>query len=182
MTTTKLLTAEDLYQFEGDSNRYDLIRGELIQMSPAGGEHGELASTINGFLWVHVRERRLGKTYGAETGFILARDPDVVLAPDAAFIHAGRISTEMDQTRFLEIAPDLVVEIISPSDLARDVQTKVRTYLAHGVRLVWVVEPRQQYVTVYTADGSARFITYEEDLDGGDVLPDFLVPLSEIFP
>lgn len=114
MATTKLMTAEDLWQLDDSEHRYDLIRGELIQMSPAGAEHGELAMTIGGFLWSHARKHRLGKTYGAETGFILARDPDVVLAPDAAFVQAGRITSEMDETRFLEIAPDLVVEIVPP--------------------------------------------------------------------
>lgn len=181
MATTKLMTAEDLLQLEDDEHRYDLIRGELIRMSPANGEHGGIAAEILGELRAHVRTHRLGKTFAAETGFVLARNPDVVLAPDAAFVRSDRLPPRDEWSRFLEVAPDLVVEVASPSDRWTQINDKVMEYLRHGVALVWIVDPRLQQVTVYTADQGPRVVTIEDQLDGGRVLPDFRMAVAEIF-
>lgn len=181
MATTKLMTAEDLWQLEDDEHRYDLIRGELIRMSPANAEHGGIAAAIVGELRSHVRANRLGRTYAAETGFILARNPDVVLAPDAAFVRSDRLPPREKWNRFLELAPDLVVEVVSPSDRWTEINDKVTEYLRRGVALVWIADPRLQQVTVYTSDQGPRVFTIKDRLDGGEVLPDFRLPVAEIF-
>lgn len=181
MATTKLMTAEDLYQLDDDEYRYDLIRGELIRMSPANAEHGGIAAEIGGELRAHVKTNRLGKTYAAETGFILARSPDIVLAPDAAFVRADRLPPREQWSRFLELAPDLVVEVVSPSDRWTEVNEKVTEYLRYGVLLVWIVDPRLQQVTAYTLAQGPRVFTIEDQLEGGEVLPTFRMPVAEIF-
>ena len=181
MATTRLMTAEDLWDLKDDGYRYDLIRGELIRMSPAGAPHGELSLRIGASILAHVNEHQLGKAYGAETGFILARNPDVLLAPDVAFIQNSRLPPKSKRVGFMEVAPDLVVEIVSPSDLFREVHAKVMEYLARGVRLVWVVQPERQEVTVYDPDLSPVVMSMDEELDGGDVLPGFRLPLEDIF-
>jgi Uma2 family endonuclease len=181
MATTRLMTIEDLVALGDEPGRNDLIRGELIRMSPAGARHGEIALNIGAYLWAYVREHELGKTYGAETGFILARNPDVLLAPDVAFVRAERLQADEEQSGFLELAPDLVVEIVSPSDRSNDVSDKVMEYLQAGVGLVWVVEPRRKLVNVYLPDHTSRILSGEDELDGGDVLPGFRLALSEIF-
>lgn len=181
MATTKLVTAQDLWELDPGEQRYDLIRGELIEMSPASARHGEIAMTIGGHLWSHVRALGIGKTYGAETGFILARDPDIVLAPDAAYIRLDRLPAEIDQDRFLELAPDLVVEVVSPSDRSRDISDKVMEYLGAGVQLVWLIEPRRKLVTVYTPDRKSSILTVDDELDGGEVLPGFRIHVADIF-
>lgn len=181
MATTKLMTAEDLWQLDDEPGRFDLIRGELIRMSPAGFRHGKLSALMTRRIADFVYTHRLGDVVGAETGFVLARDPDVVLAPDAAFVRSERLPSEDEQEGFLELAPDLVVEVVSPSDRSRDVHAKVRAYLDAGVMLVWVVDPGSQDVTVYTPDRTARVFVTGDELDGGDVLPGFRLPVADIF-
>jgi len=181
MATTRLTTIQDLAQLGDEPGRYDLIRGELIHMSPAGARHGEIAMRVGYKLAAYADEQAAGVVYAAETGFVLARDPDVLLAPDVAFVRQGRLPHDDELDGFLEIAPDLVVEIVSPSDRLRDVSDKVMEYLNAGVGLVWVVEPRRKLVNVYLPDRTSRILTGDDELDGGDVLPGFRLALPEIF-
>lgn len=124
MATTKLMTAEDLYRMEDDGWRHELIRGELIQVPPASHLHSTLAAWIVTVLNMHVRPQRLGNVSGADGGYILSRNPDVVVAPDAAFVKADRLPDEIPT--YPELAPDLAVEVVSPSDRMNDVTDKVR--------------------------------------------------------
>lgn len=181
MATTRIMTAEDLWQLEDDEYRYDLIRGELIRMSPANYRHGILGMRIARKIADFADEHDLGEVPSSETGFVLARDPDVVLAPDAAYIRLDRVPPRDQQNRFAQLAPDLVVEVVSPSDLSRDVHTKVMEYLAAGVMIVWVVEPKTEDVTVYTPDRTARVYVTGDELDGGEILPGFKLPIADIF-
>jgi Uma2 family endonuclease len=181
MATTKLMTAEDLWRLDDDEHRYDLIRGELIRMSPANYRHGILGMRIARKIADYADVHELGEVPSSKTGFILARDPDVVLAPDAAFVRLDRVPPRDQQNRFAQLAPDLVVEVVSPSDLSRDVHAKVMEYLTAGVKLVWVVEPRNEDVTVYTPDRTARVLSSADVLDDGDVLPGFKLPIADIF-
>lgn len=179
--TTKLMTVEELEQMPDDGYRYDLVRGELVRMSPAGRRHGRVAFTLGFLLAPHVNEQALGELYAAETGFILARDPDLVRAPDVSFVRADRLTGEMSDDGYLNLAPDLAVEVVSPTDRYRQVLEKVMDYLNAGTPLVWVIEPRRRLVTVYTPDQSARILTEQDELDGGDVLPGFRTPVAAIF-
>jgi Uma2 family endonuclease len=178
---TALMTAEDLAALPDDHHRYDLIRGELVRMAPSGGDHGRIAIGIGARVWLFVTQHKLGAVYAAETGFTLARNPDSVLGPDVAFIREDRLPPWAEQQGFPEVAPDLVVEIVSPSDRANEVTDKVMEYLDAGVKLVWVVHPRQRIVTVYTPDRIAHILREEDELDGGDVLPGFRLLVEEIF-
>src|SRR5688500_10982462 len=121
MVMTKLLTVEDLERLPDDEHRYDLIRGELLKMAPAGGEHGEIASRAAIKAGAYVLENRLGETYGAETGFVLQRDPDTVLGPDFAFVRQDRLPPREARRGYMPVPPDLAVEIVSPSDTADEV-------------------------------------------------------------
>src|SRR5919202_6996359 len=118
-------TVEDVERLAEDECRYDLLDGELIRMAPAGGEHGALAIRLGSHLHNFVEQRRLGQVFGAETGFILARNPDVLLGPDAAFVRADRLPPRDQRRSYFRLAPDLAVEIISPSDRWRYVTDKV---------------------------------------------------------
>lgn len=132
-TTTRLMTAEELWALPDDERRYDLIQGVLHEMSPADAEHGELGMEFGWRVGRHVSEHGLGKTYNSETGFILARNPDTVLAPDVAFVRGDRLPTPRSARRkFLPLAPDLVVEVVSPSNSATDIEDKVQDYLDGG--------------------------------------------------
>lgn len=181
MATATLRTVEDLMGLDGDPGRFDLIDGEISRMAPASGHHGGIAGTLSRVVGNFVFDRDLGTVYTAETGFILRRDPDSVLVPDLAYVTADRLPPLDDQVGFLALAPDLAIEIISPSETARRVAAKVAAYLDAGCRLVWVVEPRQRTVTAWTPDRQSRVFRADETLDGGDVLPGFTVPLANVF-
>jgi Uma2 family endonuclease len=175
------MTAEQLLELPDDGYRHELVQGELQTMAPAGGQHGQIALTIGGLVWNHVRQHSLGRCYAAETGFVLRRDPDTVRAPDLAFVASARLSGG-PSSGFLDEVPDLVVEVVSPSDRASDVTEKALTWLDHGVRLVWVIDPRARLVTVHRPGDVIGLVRGEQAvLDGADVLPGFRVSLDELF-
>lgn len=122
----------------------------------------------------------MGGVYAAETGFILSRSPDTVRAPDAAFVVSERLA-DQPATGFFEGAPDLAIEVISPSETVDDVESKVIDFLEAGTQLVWLIYPRTQTVTVYRSLTDIEILTIEDKLDGGVLLPGFSVPLKEIF-
>jgi Uma2 family endonuclease len=151
-------------------------------MSPASARHGEIAATLARHLGNYVADHRLGTVYAAETGFLVGRDPDTLLAPDVAFVRAERLPKPGQQQGFLELAPDLVVEVVSPSDTSRYVSDKVLTYLDAGCRLVWVVEPERRTVTVSAPERTARVMMAADTLEGGQVLPGLTLAVAAIFP
>lgn len=179
MATTKLMTIDDLCEIE-EPGRYDLIRGELRSMAPAGQEHGEIEMNILSALWDFVREQRLGRVYPGDTGFILSASDQTVLSPDASFVSTERVPTE-NKAPFLPISPDFAVEIVSPSDRSTDLLEKVVEYLNAGTQLVWVVDRRMRMVTAYTSGLDAHVYTDTDMLDCGDVIPGFQIRVSDIF-
>ncbi|MBI4674240.1 MAG: Uma2 family endonuclease [Chloroflexi bacterium] len=178
---TKLMTAEEFFEHAPQDKRSELVRGEMIEMAPASEEHGTIAGNIFAALHNFVRKNKLGKVYAAETGFILSHEPDTVRAPDAAFVAATRLGARVRRGGFFEGAPDLVVEVASPSESAEDIQDKVIDYLSAGTRMVLYLHPRSKTITVYRSLDNIRVLTLNDTLDGGDVLPGFRVTLEEIF-
>jgi len=178
---SRLITAEQFIELPDDGHNYELVRGELIEVSPSGFHSAEIGSTIGAFLFNFVRQHRLGAVTNGEGGYILARGPDTVRAPDAAFIRADRVPQGADRDFFVRHPPDLAVEVMSHTDRLRDLRAKCLEYLDAGVRLVWLVEPKPQRVTVYLPDRSTRTLGISDTLDGGDVLPGFNLPLAEVF-
>jgi Uma2 family endonuclease len=175
------MTAEELFSLPDDGWRYELVRGELNRMPPAGIQHGYIASRLNQRLLAYVEAHNLGLVCTAEAGFRLARNPDTVRAPDVAFIARERIPAEGVPTGYWPGAPDLAVEIVSPSDRFDDVVEKVVEYLAAGTRLVWVIPPRTHTVMVYRATGEVQLLRGHEELQGEEVLPGFTCPVSALF-
>jgi Uma2 family endonuclease len=181
MTATKLMTAEELFLMPDDGFLYDLIDGELVRMMPPGGGHGKTTFDLAWHIASFVRPCGLGTVFAAETGFVLRRNPDVVLGPDIAFVRTDRLPADRVPEAYVELAPDLAVEVISPSERRGQVMRKVRKYLEGGVRLLWLVNPRRRTVTVYTPGVEPRILTDTDELDGGDVLPGFRLAVAAIF-
>jgi len=176
----KLMTAEELFEWV-NGRRGELIKGEFIEMSPSGGTHGKLSSRIARILGNFIEENNLGESFGAETGFILFRDPDTVRAPDFAFISKDRLSLIEEFDKFISIPPDLAVEIISPHDRWPDVEDKISDYFSAGVSLVWIINPKPQAVQVYRSPSQISLLSGADVLQGDDVLPGFSIPVERIF-
>ncbi len=174
-----LLTIEEFERLPDEAARLELVRGQVVREPPAGFEHGGIGVQIATLLHTFVREHGLGKVLAAETGFVLFDDPPTVRAPDVAFVARDRLPA--DPRGFARMAPDLAVEIVSPSNTVPDIQGKVIDYLDAGTKLVWVVEPRGRTVTVYRSREEIRILTSEQEIDGGEVLPGFRTPVSEFF-
>lgn len=161
---------------------YELVDGELIMMmSPAGWVHGHLVSTIVGILEAYVREKKLGMAFSEQTGFILTRNPDTVRAPDAAYVREERIPNERSLTEYFPGAPDLAVEVLSPSNRASTMKRKIAQYFAAGTRLVWVVDPMAKTITVHAPARDPVALCKGDALDGADVLPGFRYNISQLF-
>lgn len=176
----KLVTAADLLLLEDGEWLTELEQGRLVREPLPGGEHGRLVMEIAVRLSVHVRERELGVVV-AQSGFHIASKPDTVRGPDVAFVRAERIPAMGVPEGFFDFAPDLAVEVISPSNTAREVMRKVLEYLTAGSSVVWVVDPSSRTVTVYPGREHIRILDEKDELHGSPVLPDFRVPVSELF-
>lgn len=181
ITDTKLVTAAELLRMPDDGLRRELIHGEVRTMSPAGHQHGRIALLIASSLLQHVQAHQLGRVYAAETGFKLASNPDHVRAPDAAFVRSERVAAVADVEGFFPGAPDLAIEVISPSDTFAEVEEKVFDWLQAGTRAVIVVNPKQRSVTLYRSFGEVRVLAGEERLGVEDVVPGWSLPVKDLF-
>jgi Uma2 family endonuclease len=180
-TTPTLTTADELFMMPDDGFRYELVRGEARRMPPAGSEHGAVIMNIGTPLDQFVKAHSLGVVFGAETGFRIASNPDTVRAPDLAFVRRERIPEAGIPKEFWPGAPDLAVEVISPSDTYTEVEEKVNDWLDAGTRLVLVLNPRTRTVTVHTSRTNVTRLTEADLLTGGEVLPGFTCRVSELF-
>ena len=178
--TTDVRTANELLHWYVPGKRAELVRGRLIVSEPPGAKHGAVANRLAVLITNHAEANNLGRVYAAETGFWIEVDPDTVRAPDVAFVSHERLPKD-DPDGYARFVPDLVVEVLSPSDRASKVKEKVRDWLAAGVRLVWVVDPRKQLARVYREDGAGATVTGDQTLDAEPVLPGFRYSLAEVF-
>lgn len=149
-------------------------------MPPPGFEHGQVSIRVASLLSAFVRPRGLGAVTG-EAGFQLAADPDTVRAPDAAFVAADRLPPRDQRRGYLRLAPDLAVEVLSPDDRPRAAAAKTRAWLAAGVRILWVIDPVARRATVHAPGQPAVEVGPGGALDGGDALPGFVLPVSDLF-
>jgi Uma2 family endonuclease len=175
------VTAEELLRMPDDGSRYELVRGELRKMTPAGSAHGRITVRITWRLARHVEENQLGAVYAAETGFVLSTDPDTVRAPDVAFVSRSRLEAVGEVEGFWPEAPDLAVEVVSPGDTYAEVEEKVFDWLEAGTKMVVVVNPRKRTATVYRSSTDITALAEDAVLDAGDVVPGFKLPLREVF-
>ncbi len=177
--TDVLLTGADLLAM-GEVGACELIDGRLVPMNPPGGEHGRIEIRLGRYLDEFVEQRQLGWVVGGETGLYIRHNPDTVRGVDLAFISRQRLPAGVD-AGYLDVAPELVVEIISPSDHWGEIEAKLADYFSAGVGQVWVVQPAQQQVYVCRTLTERHLLQAGDTLHGEGVLDGFSVPLDAIF-
>lgn len=180
-TTEQLMTADELLRMPDDGFRYELVKGELRKMAPAGHEHGRVAINFTWPLAQHVTTNKLGVVYAAETGFTLATNPDTVRAPDVAFVSRERLKEVKSASGFWPGAPDLAVEVVSPGDTYAEVEEKAIDWLAAGARMVLALNPRKRTVTAYRSLNDIVILNDDATLDLDDVVPGFKIAVKDIF-
>jgi Uma2 family endonuclease len=180
-TITQLMTADELLVMPHGNCRYELVQGVLKVMEPAGFEHGKITMIVATSLFQFVHDNELGTICAAETGFKISSNPDTVRAPDVAFISNEELDRVGSPKGYWPGAPDLAVEVVSPNDIYEEVMDKVLEWLDAGCRMVVVVSPRKRNVTVYQSLEEITILTEADILDGGDVVPGWLMPVRNIF-
>lgn len=179
-TAKALLTADEFFRLPSTEGKQELVRGKVVQMAPPGGEHASLQSELIYRLRLSAETERQGFVLG-EAGFKLASDPDLVRAPDVAFVEAVRFPGGRLPAGYIDGPPDLAVEIVSPNDTATEVEEKVLEYLDAGAKRVWVVNPTTAAVTVHYPDRTSRTLRGDDVLSGEDVVPGFAVRVGDLF-
>jgi Uma2 family endonuclease len=179
--TQKIITAEEFMRVPepADGSKQELVKGVVITMPPPGGRHGYCYSKIDRRIGNFVDQHGLGTLFSNDTGFISESDPDTVRGPDVSFWSRARL-TEVPKG-YIEIPPDLVVEVVSPGDHYARIQKKVEHYLEKEVRLIWVADPEDRSVTVYRPGVRMTVLGENETLTGADVLPGFTCRVADLF-
>jgi len=183
-TTERLLTAEEFFALQcPDDARHELVEGRVAVTPPPGARHSGTAGEVYAALRAFVQQHGQGRVL-MECGFALWRDPDTVRAPDVAFVRGDRLEAGELPAGYIEGAPDLAVEVVSPNDTATEIQRKVTEYLRAGSQRVWVVWPEERSVTVHRPDGSAHTYGAQEQLSSDDAsfaAEGFGLPVADIF-
>ena len=177
--TPMLITAEDLFHTSIPDKHVELVRGVMVVREPPGYVHGDVTARIATLLTNYADERGIGRVLAAETGFKLQSNPDTVRAADVAFLRRERLP-DPRPTGYPALAPDLVVEVLSPGDRPGETFGKIGDWLEGGVRLVWVIDPERRLARVYRQDGTETYLAETDTLEGEDVLPGFACRLDFI--
>ena len=161
---------------QSDLEGYEYVKGKLIPMAPPTMEHGEISMSLSLLLGVHIRENELGRLYPADTDFKLG---DRLVKPDIAFVSTARMPENKRQAS--PVAPDLAIEIVSPTDIQYRIIEKAFAYLNAGTRLVWIVEPVGKTVTVYRSQTDIKTFTIDDTLSGEEVAEGFSCQVAQLF-
>lgn len=180
-TIEKPTSVEEFYEIAFEGFRGELVRGKLRETMPTSILHGIIAGRIAGLICVFLLQNKIGEVLTAETGFRLSSVEKTVRVPDVAFLSNEKLAEVENFSKFFEGTPDLAVEVISPSETYNDVQEKLEDYLSAGVKMVWIIRPKQKTITVYRSLFDFSVLHENEELDGADVLPGFKCDLQNVF-
>jgi len=176
-----LMTPDEFLVYPLPDVKAELVRGELRVTPPAGGPHGCAVSNITYLLRAHVQGRGLGRVFGDGIGYELVQLPRTVRVPDASFVNADRLPKDGIGPGLLRLAPDLAIEVLSPSETASSLEEKLDDYRACDTQLIWVIDPVRRTVMIVASDSPVRWLHETDTLDAGDVVPGFHCNVAEIF-
>jgi Uma2 family endonuclease len=183
-TTTRLMTAAEFYDWtqrpENQGKHFELVRGEVVEMSRPGERHCLICGNVGWLLNGYVRQRRRGRVLTNDPGILLQRDPDTVRGPDVVFFDDVRPYDQLNP-KFAEGIPTLAVEVLSPTDRIGKVTRRITEYLRAGIRLVWLIDPEACDVTVYQPGKNSEVFEANQELTGGEVLPEFRCRVDDLF-
>ena len=179
--SAKLMTPDEFLVYPLSDVKAELVRGELRVTPPPGGPHGRAGTNLVVLLSIHAKAHRLGSVFGDGVGYELAQLPRTVRVPDASFVRADRLPSDGVGPGLLKLAPDLAVEVLSPSETASELEQKLDDYRTCGTPLIWVLDPVQRTVMVVANDSPLHWLREPDTLDGGNVVPGFSCRVSELF-
>ena len=177
----RLISIAEYARLPNDESTWDeLVRGQVVRepLPPAGGPHGRVMLQVGRLLRNHVDEHGLELQCGVHAGFVLEEEPGTVRGPDVWVMRRGR---GMGRYPWPDGAPELAVEVLSPSNRPREMAEKVTQFLAAGAVLVWVLDPRRRTAVVYRTGAQPQTLSSEDEIDGGEVLPGFHVKVGRLF-
>jgi Uma2 family endonuclease len=173
--------AEWLRTFE-DEQRFEWVEGQLREKPSMGAKANRIATVLASFLDAHARSHRLGLVFTQECGYqAFPNEPKRVRFPDVSFVARGRLPNDRPPDGHMRIPPDLEVEVVSPNDIAEDLEARISDYLSVGVRLLWIIYPASRSLWLVRRDGTAARLTEAQDLSGEDLLPGFTCPIRALF-
>jgi Uma2 family endonuclease len=176
-----LMTVEEFLVASVPDGKVELVRGELHVTPPPGAPHGTVEINLVLILGVHVKANGLGRVFGDTFGYILTQLPRTVRVPDLSFVRADRLPPEGIGPGLLRLAPDLAVEVLSPSESASELEEKLADYTTAGTRLIWVVDPARRTVMILNQAHPVRWLQENDILQGEEVVPGFSCRVAEIF-
>jgi len=179
-SSTKIWSDDQLMALHDDGLKHELWNGRIVTMSPAGGGHGFIIARLCAALTNHVDRRKLGAVFDGQTGFRLS--VDFCFSPDLSFVRRRRLKLLWPETeKLLHGAPDLAVEVLSPSDSITKTEAKLQRLMAHGTRLAWLVDPRHFSVRVYREQDRFELLRAGQSLTGNSILPGFRYSVARLF-
>jgi Uma2 family endonuclease len=173
------MTGEELLR-RPDLEPCELVNGRVVPTMPTGDEHADLESELSMRLRAYGKETKRGRAIGGEVGIYIRRNPDTVRAADIAFISKER-DLRPRTKGFFEVAPELVVEILSPDHRSGRMEEKLRDYFSAGVQVVWLIDPEARHVLVHRSPSDVKLFDEGQVLTEEELLPGFSVSLSELF-
>jgi Uma2 family endonuclease len=181
LATAKSRLTADEFMALPHAHEYELVEGSLVERKFIGAYSSYVAGRIIYLLNALSDRTGCGWVLDSETTYRCFGDPDTLRRADVSFVRVGRFPNERVPEAYVTIAPDLAMEVISPTNLAYEVQEKIRLYIEAGVRLIWVVYPNTEQVQVYDATGFVAELEADETISGGDVVPGFSARVSDFF-
>lgn len=177
----EMMTVDEFLDASLPEGKSELVRGEVRMTPPPGAAHGRAATNLVILLGMYVRQHSIGMVFGDSVGYKLSQFPHTVRVPDASFVRGDRLPPDLLGTRLFEFAPDLAIEVLSPSERASELEEKLHDYTIAGTALIWVADPVRRTMMVVSADAPVRWLSEGDTLEGGTAIPGFSCPLGEVF-